>query len=314
MRSLAWKLILAFLVVSASGTVLLALLVGLLTASEFGSFIDQQRGQNLVEVLAEEYQRSGGWESVKTHPPFIGSPPGGAHDFGPGGRFVLVDSQGRVILAGGEHGPGKKIPYQDLARGQPIIVDGQQVGSLITAPASFPFNNPAMAAFMSRIRRSLILAAIGATALALLLGVPLARALTRPLRELTAATRAVASGDLEQRVEVQSDDELGELAASFNQMTSDLARARDQRRRMTADIAHELRTPLSVIFGHTEALRDGVIAADPENIALLHDEARRLSRLVEDLRTLTLAESGEMSLELTRVSPTELLHRTAAAY
>jgi signal transduction histidine kinase len=98
---------------------------------------------------------------------------------------------------------------------------------------------------------------------ALLLSVPLSRALTRPLRELTAAARALAGGDLGHQVPVRSHDELGELAKAFNRMSADLARAHSLRRQMTADVAHELRTPLSLILGHTEALCDGVLPPHP---------------------------------------------------
>ncbi|MCI0649245.1 MAG: ATP-binding protein, partial [Chloroflexi bacterium] len=113
---------------------------------------------------------------------------------------------------------------------------------------------------------------------------------------------------------VRSDDELGELATSFNQMSADLAQARDLRRQMTADIAHDLRTPLSIILGHAEALRDGVLPATAESFEVIHDEARRLNRLVDDLRTLSLSEAGELPLTRRPTPPAELLERAVAAH
>ena len=142
---------------------------------------------------------------------------------------------------------------------------------------------------------------------ALILGVFLARTLTRPLRELTSATRAAAQGDLDQQVPVRSQDELGQLAASFNQMNSRLGQARDVRQQMTADIAHDLRTPLSVILGHAEALKEGVLPPTQQTFDVIHDEAMWLSRLVDDLRILSLADSGELALTLRPASPDTIL-------
>ena len=148
----------------------------------------------------------------------------------------------------------------------------------------------------------------------MLLGVLLARAIARPVRELTAATRAVAEGKLGRQVAVRSKDELGELAQSFNQMSADLARANKLRRQMTADIAHDLRTPLSIILGYTEALNDGKLPGTPEMYAAMHGEAQHLQRLIDDLRTLSLADAGELPLTRVQIAPQTLLERIASAY
>jgi len=142
----------------------------------------------------------------------------------------------------------------------------------------------------------------------------LANGLTRSLRELTKATQSLAAGKLGQQVPVRSQDELGELAAAFNQMSADLARAREIRQQMTADIAHELRTPLSIILGHAEALSEGALPPEAETFRIIHDEARQLNRLVEDLRTLSLSDAGELSLVREPVEPGALLERVANSY
>jgi signal transduction histidine kinase len=134
------------------------------------------------------------------------------------------------------------------------------------------------------------------------------------VRELTAAAGRVASGDLEQRVPVRSRDELGLLTARFNQMSADLGRAVAPRRQMTADIAHDPRTPLTVIAGYLEALRDQVPTPTPERFATLHAETRLLLRLVEDLHTLSLADAGELSLQRQPIAPRQLLGRVADTY
>jgi signal transduction histidine kinase len=162
--------------------------------------------------------------------------------------------------------------------------------------------------------RALLIGTAGATALALLVGIALATSLTRPIRELTHATQAMARGELEQEIPVRSQDELGQLAASFNQMSAELARGERVRKQMTADIAHELRTPLSLILGHAEAIRDGVLPATPETLDIVYDEARRLTHLVEDLNTLSLSDAGRLPLHREPVSPAGLLQRAAAAH
>jgi two-component system sensor histidine kinase BaeS len=150
--------------------------------------------------------------------------------------------------------------------------------------------------------------------IALILGVLLARTLTQPVRELTAATKAMARGALDQRVSARSRDEIGELARSFNQMSVDLARASQLRRQMTADLAHDLRTPLSILRGYTEGLQDGRLQGSSTLYTIMHGEVQHLQRLVEDLRVLSLADAGELPLNQRAVDPAALLERTGLAY
>jgi signal transduction histidine kinase len=150
--------------------------------------------------------------------------------------------------------------------------------------------------------------------IALALALVLARTLTRPLRELTAASQAMAEGDLGRQVAVRSRDELGELAAAFNRMSAELARANRARRQMTADIAHDLRTPLTVIMGYAEALRDGDLAPADATFETVYREAEHLSRLIDDLRTLSLVDAGKLTLSCGAMTPQALLERAAAAH
>jgi signal transduction histidine kinase len=131
---------------------------------------------------------------------------------------------------------------------------------------------------------------------------------------MTAAVQRMEQGQLEQQVAVRSQDELGELAAAFNSMSASLNRANQLRRQMTADIAHDLRSPLAVMSGYLESLRDGVLKPTPERFEVLYTEAQHLQRLVDDLRTLSLADAGELTIARQRLSPGELLVRLSAAY
>jgi len=124
----------------------------------------------------------------------------------------------------------------------------------------------------------------------------------------------MTKGDLKQEVPVRSKDELGELAITFNKMSADIENANHLRHQMTADIAHDLRSPLSVISGYLESLRDGVLQATPERFDVLFREAQHLQRLVDDLRELSLVDSGELTINRILVTPDSLLEHLAAIY
>jgi signal transduction histidine kinase len=122
----------------------------------------------------------------------------------------------------------------------------------------------------------------------------------RPLRQIFGAIDSVAEGDLTVRVPDDNSPQFGELIKRFNRMVADLERAGQQRRNLTADIAHELRTPLHLIQGNLEGILDGVYQPTPEHINATLDETRLLTRLVNDLQTLSLAETGQLPLHITR--------------
>jgi signal transduction histidine kinase len=150
--------------------------------------------------------------------------------------------------------------------------------------------------FISSVNRSLLIAIALAGLVGLLLTLLLSQSILIPIDALTSASRAMEKGDLNQRVEVKSKDELGQLGKAFNSMAEGLNRLEQLRRNMVTDVAHELRTPLSNIRGYLEALRDGVVEPTPEAIASIHEEAMLLNRLVDDLQELALAEAGQLDL------------------
>ncbi len=135
-----------------------------------------------------------------------------------------------------------------------------------------------------------------------------------PLADVMAAADAVSSGDLQVRLQENMPGELGRLAQSFNRMTTELERAEQQRRNLTADVAHELRTPLHVIQGNLEGILDGVYEPTPEQISSTLEETRLLARLVDDLQTLSLAEAGQLPLHPVECSVSDLLADTATSF
>jgi signal transduction histidine kinase len=142
----------------------------------------------------------------------------------------------------------------------------------------------------------------------------LVRQITHPLSSLIEASSRIAGGDLGVRVPMESKDELGELAATFNRMAHSLETQEILRRNLMADVAHELRTPLTGIQGTIEALQDGVFPVTAENLNAIHEGVLLLNRLVEDLRTLANAEAGQLPLERLPLELADLCGRRVAAF
>jgi two-component system, OmpR family, sensor histidine kinase BaeS len=314
MTSLRTKLILVFLTVSALGIALGMIFASVSTSGEFRRFVFSLNQEDLQGRLAAYYAEHGGWTGVETGlveglPP----PPEERRRSLRPEMFTLTDEVGRVIVGGPEHETGSRLSSQQLAAFEPIEVSGSTVGWLIVPGDAFA-QTGRESLFFRRVNNTLLLGAVAAFVVALVAGALAARSLTRPLLDLTAATKAVAAGDFERKVDVKSSDELGALADSFNRMSAALAEAQLLRRRMTADIAHELRTPLSIILGHLDAVDDGVLTNWAETTHIIRQETERLSRLVEDLRTLTRADAGELALERRPVVVMDLVARALAAY
>jgi len=313
---LTHKLTLAFLLISLIAIGLAALFVWFTTATEFNNYIVDQRQAQFVAVATDYYLTYGNWRGVDVAlreqgllPPFTppGSPPPDPQP------YALVDQSRDVIIPAGEYTLGQKLQQGVLIKGIGIEVGGVVVGTVLVTGQT-PVRSPIEDKYLASVNQSLLIAALGGALIALVLGLFLARTLTRPTRELTAATRALARGDLQQQVTVHSKDELGELAQAFNQMSADLAHATQLRRQMTADIAHDLRTPLTVIGGYVEALRDRVLPPTPERFDMIYGEVQHLQQLVEDLRTLSLADAGELRLNRQPIEPRVVLDQVAALF
>lgn len=331
MRTLAVKLILAFLLVSLTVAVLAAVVVRWLTVQEFQRLSLDQAQSRFVAEMATYYHLNGSWQGVVEYlrqranqpvqplpagarPP-LENPAAPPQDLPRATNlvFALLDVNGMVVVPAGSYRLRSQVNLESLSDPAAVLVNGEIVGYVI-ATGDPPTLDQREQRYLARTDQALLYSALGATAIALLLGVWLARTLTRPLGELTAAIRAMGRGELEQRVAVRSSDELGELAGAFNQMSADLARSNQARRQMTADIAHDLRTPLTVIAGYVEALRDRVLEPTVERFTTIYSEVMHLQHLVEDLRTLSLADAGELRLQRQSMPPKIILQRAAAAH
>mgnify|MGYP003602257928 CR=1 FL=1 len=168
--------------------------------------------------------------------------------------------------------------------------------------------------FLNSVNRSLWSAVLAAGIVAVVLSLTISQRILGPVGELTKAAHRMQSGDLRQRVHVQSQDELGALAQAFNAMADGLAETEDLRRHLINDVAHELRTPLSNVCGYLEAMNDGVTEPTPSIIESLYEEAMLLQRLVEDLQELALAEAGQLKLASQPTAIGDIITKTANAH
>jgi signal transduction histidine kinase len=223
----------------------------------------------------------------------------------------LADANGTILLDTQTDQPDGRLSVTERGRSISLEIDGNIVGYLLPE-SNTKISQAATQSLVSRINRAAFTAAIFASLVALALALFLSYRLLRPVRELTKAAQSLAAGDLSQRVPVRGNDELATLANTFNQMAGSLELSETQRRAMTADIAHELRTPLAVQRAHLEALEDDIYELNLDSLKPIVEHNYLLTRLVEDLRMLALADSGQMDLVRTPTDFLPLVKRVTA--
>jgi two-component system sensor histidine kinase BaeS len=329
MRSISLKITLVLVIISLVGALFTAFFIQNRTRQAFDDFIRGQDQQILVSALIEYYQTNSSWEGVDQvfgeiyslnfrgyQNRGMGMDPGNKPFTNPGPPFVLISPSGVILTGGSNSGEmmhGNIISNDDLEEGIAIEIEGEIAGWLIPVP--FPKNrNNIQQDFLGTVQQGLVISSLVTLLIALILGGILIQSFTRPIRKLADATERVASGDLGYQVEIKSSDELGKLANSFNSMSADLEKADQARKQMTADIAHDLRTPLSVLHGYTEAMGAGKLVGSPEIYQVMHQQAQYLNYLIDDLSTLSLLDSNELNMNIQVIDPGTILQRTKSAF
>ncbi len=326
MNRLWVRLTLAFALVVLVTVAAIAVLADLTAGRAFRQYLsysDIARFETLTNALTDYYVDHAGWDGVEAVLRQVrivtGAMPGPMMPRRPGtidwsnDRFqvLLADADGKVIFDGEGGRIDRNLTRGERAGAQELVVDDEVVGYLvISRPIQAAILGPLERVFLTRLRWLLVAGALLATALGALLGLALSRSLTAPLQRLASAARAVANRDFTRRVDVEGSTEIAEVAHAFNEMTVALERSERQRQNMVADVAHELRSPLSVIQGNLQAILDDVYALDKAEITRLYDETRLLSRLVDDLRELALADAGQLQLDLGAVDAVQVIRTT----
>lgn len=194
-------------------------------------------------------------------------------------------------------------------------------GMMGPGTSSADLNASLNAAFRQATTQGLLVSGALATVCALVLSYVVSRQIAQPIQRMLIATRRIGGGRYSERViapTANAGDELGRLAASFNDMADALEKTERRRLELVGDVAHELRTPIATLSGYLEGLLDGVVESTPETWAKLHTESLRLRRLVDDLQELSRAEARQISLRVTPVAPSTIVNtaceRVAALY
>jgi len=259
--------------------------------------------EDLAGTLEEYYQQNGGWEGVEALLP-------GGRGMGRmmmGSSIRVADKAGKIV-ADTQGVSGKRISLLDRSRAV-ILRDAQNriIGYLLVEGGMMSGQNSAQ--LLNRLTQASIWAGVIGGITAVVLALILSNLFLSPLKALIQASQQMAAGNLSVRVPEKGKDELALLARAFNHMADSLQKAENNRKAMTADIAHELRTPIAVQRAHLEALQDGIYPLTPENLQPVLDQTEFLARLVEDLRMLALADAGQIPLEKREISPVHLAQK-----
>ena len=224
---------------------------------------------------------------------------------GQGSPLIILDAERKPII--GSSSKSEEVNFR------PLVYQGKTVGYAGLLPPRH-FLNPMQVRFLSQLHVALAFAAGGMVLAVVLVSLPLARRLVRPIKAMAEATHDISSGKYATRIPDTSSDELGQLARDFNAMALTLEKNEKERRQWVADISHELRTPIAVLRGEIEALLDGIRTINPDTIRSLHAETLRLSRLVDDLYQLSLTEIGALTYRKDNLDLAKVLGASLESY
>jgi len=319
LRGLTWQMAAGAVAISAGATLLITLLVNMLVWTQFEGYLRQnlqQRVNGMAVSLASTYRQGEGWTpdviTGLTHWTMM-------EDL----QAQLVDSQGRLLWDSAKavhdmrllplpgHVPGRE-PEELPQRVQaPVLVDGSQVGLLVVRAAGVGgiFSEHDLQ-FRRTVNQWLAVAVVLVSGVSLLFSLVMAQNLTRPLVRLNRLAQLMRSGDWHLRVEPSGATEVAELAVSLNALAETLEHQEELRRRLTSDVAHELRTPLANVRSHLQAMVDGVWDATQPRLQACLDEVLRLVGLVGNLERLTQAEAASLRVTLAPVALTEAASHT----
>jgi two-component system sensor histidine kinase BaeS len=300
--------------------------------SDFRHYVGERHAQHFTRFgkeLEEAYRKHGNWDFLRGNAPLLlqllqtaasgdlmspdfDLPPASSHEHRPGLKhfsasppFSVLDAERKVIVG--------LAPLEEKAPIYPIVVNQRTVGWLVgPIPGKMPDDTDRH--FQERQFKATWSIGAFSIVFAALVAVLLARVFLAPMRRLAHATHRLAAGDYTTRVKVTSGDELGRLGEDFNRLAVTLEKNEQLRGNLVADISHELRTPLSVLRAELEALQDGIRSLTPDSLKSLQAEVSMLSKLVDDLYELSLADVGALAYRMTEVDIGGLIHAVAGAF
>lgn len=292
-------LLLGVAVLALSGTIVLRELM----LKDFRAYLEGETEDKIYWIIADlegAYERKGGWDADAQAQNLNWA-------FTLGFEIRLLDKDGALVIDTEKaiEKTSPRVKRRLLALSQfrktedvgdfflyPLFLSGHQIGTL-EARVLRPLRE---GIFFSRSNRFLLLAILIIGGLAIILSILFSQRLTHPIKALALAASAISKGDFKGRVSIKRRDEVGELSEAFNRMAQALETQETLRRKLIADVAHELRTPLGVMRGELEGMMDGMIPNDTTRLQSLHDETGRLKQMVDGIEELNQAEASVLSL------------------
>ncbi len=315
---LRWQLMLSYLPFILTPI----LIIGIITrgAAEHGLGVwgtqqAEQHAQNIAGRFSDYYAAHNGWGGVdtllstiqkgdrhpdpskadhKAPPPNDKPPPLGAE------QILLADTHGVVIASDDTDTLGQTLSPEALSHGAPISVNGQTVGTVVIG-AALGILDQQQKQLLDTVNMALLLSGAISAVLTVIIGLWVSTRLTTPIKQLMQGVKGLANGQWSEPLPIHDQNELGDLTRSFNQMAEEMTRQEQLRRQMVADIAHDLRTPLSVMALEVEAIRSG-LQTPAESTSSLQEEIEWLQHLVDDLHTLSLMDADQIQLQLEPVA------------
>ena len=306
------RLTLTMAIMAIFSVFLLAGLIYNSTGTIFSRYINRSisvQHQRWADGLQSYYAEQENWDNLQTYlqnPGGNALSPGHHRGRGPGanaqrfmmGDITVTDANHQVVGDSSGTRLGAYMSNEDLKNAYPLQVDNKYVGSVIFYETGMNRLGELEVDFLTNMSRATLLAGLLTLIIAIMLAIFISRKISHPISELAVATNQVARGRWSTRARIKGDQEIVTLADNFNLMAEKLEEAQTRRENMTADIIHELKTPLSILRGNLESLQNGALVASEETFLSLQDEVIRLTKLVEDLEVLSRLENGRLALDL----------------
>lgn len=314
------KLILTFLLVVATGIIVVTGVISYSTKIFFNEYVQQNIGLRATHWRGsfESYyiKNNRSWSGVQKllNEETSHQHRGFRRGMMPVERVILTDENSIVLADSDGTGLGQKPPKLSRKNETVIDIDGKIVGKVILGMSPPPGVISLEQRFFESVIGATMLACVIAAILAVSLAVYFSRRISIPLVSLTEAANRLTGKDFKYRLLIPSKDEIGALANAFNIMAETIDKNEQIRNHLIADVAHELRTPITIIRGNLESLQAGVLEPSQEVIVSMHDELLRLSRLINDLQEISLAESGKLLLNRKKTSANELVRKVASSF
>ncbi len=314
--SLRTKMILAFsavVIFAIAGVVLFANLDSERQVTDYMSRGGQLGLTELVEALESHYSSNGSWDNVDSVASSYNSRGGKNNPRGRVFALTLLDENLHVVWSSAGRTIGTQFEKEETDETLKLH-DGAKVVGYLVVEDELQVMEDEITPFVSRLREVLLYAGALAVFLAICLAILLSNYLLKPVKALTDASTELSAGKLSTRVDVSGSDEIAVLGRTFNKMAGNLELAEERKKSLTADVAHELRTPIAVQKAQLEGMIDGVLPVTEENLAIALQQTDFLSRMVDDLRLLAMADAEEVKFEYQQTDIRQLVEQIAAQF